>query len=452
MYNHQSPRRCFLARTSVFSIAVAFFNLSPLSAEERPPFGEVAPSGHAIPSGRRLVEHRIYVRGPVNASSKIPLAIGSGLVPISSTGDTTVLLALSDRGPNIPVKEAKGRSPERVLFPEPGFNPSLVPLVVRGSDLSHVLSNADPTLEFPLPVGEALPITSPSGEALTGIPSSHEDEIPLGPSLAVLNTTNEELAGIDPEAIAFDPHQKILWIAEEYGPSLLAIDPSTRRIKKRLVPGAGLPEIMKYRARNRGFEGLTYLPSEHLAVILQSPLHNRSTDTREGFVRLLILPSTPNSKDAVVTYPLVLPANAERDSYKIGELVALSNDTFLALEAYKSTDDQKHYHLILLDLSRARAVDSDHLVMDLRTLRAPIQRSLILDFKDFTWDSGKIEGLALINGNRTLIVAKDNDFGITLKGREKGKSGTQTATFKDVPTEFLILEFPRPLEDLIATR
>ena len=84
-------------------------------------------------------------------------------------------------------------------------------------------------------------------------------------------------------------------------------------------------------------------------------------------------------------------------------------------------------------------------------ITAPIQRSLVLDFKDFSWDSGKIEGLALINKNRTLIVSKDNDFGITLKPRDGEKAGAQIATFQDVPTEFLILDFPRPIEDLIAT-
>ena len=446
MYYQLFTRRFYLIPASIFWAILGVIDSGLACPSEVPML-----SGQS-PSTQRVVQHQTYLAASSDDGAKIPLAIGSGLATIYSSGDTSILLALSDRGPNITLDNAGGDAAERVLFPKPDFNPSLYALTIRGSEISVQPSSGDSDTGFLLPKGQALPVTSSTGHAITGLPSSREDEIALDSSRSEIDIPKDGGHGIDPEAVTFDTHRKVLWVAEEYGPSLLAIDPRTRRIKKHLYPGAGLPELVKHRATNRGFEGLAYLPSDHLAAILQSPLLNRTNGTREGFVRLLILPATANPKDAVVTYPLVIPAKAEQDSYKIGELVALSNDRFLALEAYKSKDDKRHYHLILLDLHKARAIDSNHFITSTGKITAPIQRSLVLDFKDFSWDSGKIEGLALINKNRTLVVSKDNDFGITLKPREEGKTGTHTATFKDVPTEFLILDFPRPLEDLIPTR
>ena len=446
MYYQLFTRRFYLIPASVFWVVLGGIDTGLASPPEVPMLSRTSPST------QRVVQHHTYLSPTSDDGTKIPFAIGSGLASIYSSGDASLLLALSDRGPNMTLDNAAVTAAAQVLFPKPDFNPSLYALTVRGSELSAHPSPGDSEMGFLLPKGQALPVTSSTGHSMTGLPSSREDEIALDSSHSEIDIPKDGGHGIDPEAVTFDTHRKILWVAEEYGPSLLAIDPSTRRITKELYPGAGLPELVKHRATNRGFEGLAYLPSDHLAAILQSPLHNRSNSTREGFVRLLILPATASPKDAVVTYPLVLPTNAEPDSYKIGELVALSNDRFLALEAYKSKDDKKHYHVILLDLHKARAIDSNHFITSTGKITAPIQRSLVLDFKDFSWDSGKIEGLALINKNRTLVVSKDNDFGITLKPREGEKPGAQMATFQDLPTEFLILDFPRPLEDLIATR
>ena len=445
MYYQLFTRRIYLIAASIFWAVLGVVDAGLASPPEVPMLSRESPST------QRVVQHQTYLAASSDDGTKIPLAIGSGLATIYSSGDASLLLALSDRGPNITLNNAGGDTAEQVLFPKPDFNPSFYALTVRGSEISVQPSPGDSDTGFLLPKGQALPVTSSTGHSMTGLPSSRKDEIALDSSHSEIDIPRDGGHGIDPEAVTFDTHRKILWVAEEYGPSLLAIDPSTRRITKELYPGAGLPELVKHRATNRGFEGLAYMPSDHLAAILQSPLHNRSNSTREGFVRLLILPATANPKDAVVTYPLVLPTNAEPDSYKIGELVSLSNHRFLALEAYKSKDDKKHYHVILLDLHKARAIDTDHFITSTGNITAPIQRSLVLDFKDFSWDSGKIEGLALINKNRTLIVSKDNDFGITLKPREREKTRAQIATFQDLPTEFLILDFPRPLEDLIAT-
>ena len=83
------------------------------------------------------------------------------------------------------------------------------------------------------------------------------------------------------------------WVAEEYSPSILKVDPSGKVVKRFVpqgleLPGAdypiveALPAVYGKRKINRGFEGLALSPDEKtLFLVLQSPLLNPDAAHRQ---------------------------------------------------------------------------------------------------------------------------------------------------------------------------
>lgn len=84
----------------------------------------------------RIVERFIYIDQTAGPGVKVPLAIGSGLRSFGTFNDTTIVVALSDRGPNVSLENLSSSGPERVVFPRPNFNPVIVPLAIRGLEVS----------------------------------------------------------------------------------------------------------------------------------------------------------------------------------------------------------------------------------------------------------------------------------------------------------------------------
>jgi hypothetical protein len=398
----------------------------------------------------REAKYFMYIDGPSSGDSRIPLAIGSGLVPIATVGDTTIVAALSDRGPNVAVENASKSGPEQVIFPTPDFIPVLVPLALRGSTLSPLsprLLESSPLKARP---DGRVELTNAPGSKVSGLPTNSEHEMAVGSDLKEIRSSGSSYLGVDTEAVTFDTRRGILWVSEEYAPSIFSVDPKSGKILSIRRPGVGLPKLLLKRAPNRGFEALTYTPSDHLVAVLQSPLFDAEREKAESFVRLLTIPADATSQAPPSTRALPLPTNAQPSTYKIGDVAALSASVFLALEAYQSKDEEKHHHLLLLDTGKAREIDSEKFLDDPQELPTPVSRKILLDFKDFEWDSGKIEGLAVIN-ERTLLISKDNDFGIKLKKGGKKRPLPREVAFKDIPTEFLILEFKKPLIELLPS-
>lgn len=379
----------------------------------------------------------------------ISLAIGSGLAVISSAGDSSLVLALTDRGPNVSVG-ALDSGAEQVVFPVPNFSPAVYPIIIEGSKISKTLPKHYPLQGLRLTPGSTIPLRSESGIPLLGLPTSSSEEAPHAASLEPLAVAPAG-QGVDPEAIAFDTRRKQLWIAEEYGPSILAINLSTGRITRQLTPDDGLPAITRHRAKNRGFEGLAYLPNDYLAAALQSPIVDPATSKAEPFVRLVLVPADTTSREHARTHAIPVPAAASEGSYKIGELAALSETKLLALESYQNYSDEKHYHLILLDLKGAIPIDSHQFIASSDKIAGAVTRSVVIDFADFKWASGKIEGLAVVDRGRTIVIAKDNDFGIRSKKSRDG-SNKPLVSFEEAATQFLILRLSKSIEELLSTR
>ena len=94
--------------------------------------------------------------------------------------------------------------------------------------------------------------------------------------------------GLDTESIAVDSEGNF-WTSDEYGPFIIKFDKNGKEFQ-RYEPGNGLPEILKYRQPNRGFEGLTISPSGKVFAAVQSGLNvNGETDSTAQFTRIVEL-------------------------------------------------------------------------------------------------------------------------------------------------------------------
>lgn len=181
---------------------------------------------------------------------------------------------ITDRGPNADAPSS-GKT-----FPVPAFTPTILKVRTVGSTIEIL---------------QALPITGvndatfgvtglPNLLNLTGLPAPNEaiyacDLGPLPTNPVVDNPTNPN--GIDSEGLVRQRNGSF-WVVEEYGPSLLRIDPNGR-VVKRFFPAdlldyfpvgtptgyaaddstRSFPAIYGLKRKlNRGFEGLTMSPDE----------------------------------------------------------------------------------------------------------------------------------------------------------------------------------------------
>jgi hypothetical protein len=126
--------------------------------------------------------------------------IGSDIYPTGRQGE---FWTVTDRGPNGQIKVACSK---RRTFPVPGFDPAIVKVRVFG-DTVKVL--------------DAIPITTSSGRAVTGLPDQQgRDEAPY--DYNALTALSYDPNGLDTEGIV-RTSDRTFWLVDEYGPSLVHV-------------------------------------------------------------------------------------------------------------------------------------------------------------------------------------------------------------------------------------
>lgn len=366
---------------------------------------------------------------------------GSGIAPVPGTSNEFWLLA--DRGPNV-----DGHPSSNKIFPVPDYQPGMM----------RVRLLADGTLQ----VLQTLRFANGDGSPMAGLPAApgdagttNETGYALDPDTNTPQTSPLPFdpAGLDPEAVvAMDDGS--FWLADEYGPWLVHLDASGRVIE-RIGPfgtvgtakspnphGRKLPSVYAKRRANRGMEGLTRTPSGWLVGMMQSPLLNPSSSavggTGAGSTRvcriLFINPATWQMRE----YAYVL----ESHSTAVSAILAVNDEEFLVLERDGGWPGSSSRLKKVFRIHVGQATDihdaSDgangklyhgKTVEQLRTaegLRAngiiPVAKWEVVDILALTDQHGnpyphdKPEGLALIDGGRTLVIVNDDDFGIVGNG------------------------------------
>ncbi|MDH6520767.1 hypothetical protein M2164_007390 [Streptomyces sp. SAI-208] len=340
--------------------------------------------------------------------------IGSDIFPAGRKGE---FWTVTDRGPNGQIKVG---GTKRRTFPVPGFDPAIVKIRLCG-DAVEVL--------------DAIPVTTSSGRAVTGLPDQQgRDEAPYDYRALTALPYNPD--GLDTEGIV-RAADGTFWLVDEYGPSLVHVS-ARGRVLTRYVPeglnltGAdypvleALPSVLLHRKINRGFEGLAQLPGGDLVLAVQSPLSLPDTAAGEASRTARLLRFSPKKKAVTAEYAyrfdpvdVVDPGEDDTSELKISSLVAVGGDRLLVEER---TDRAARLQLVRLDRSSnilGSSWDDDTTSPSLEQLADPAAKGvpvpakkLVVDLGTVAGVPGKIEGVARVDDD-TLALINDNDFGMT---------------------------------------
>ncbi|MEL7696582.1 MULTISPECIES: esterase-like activity of phytase family protein [Pantoea] len=388
----------------------------------------------------------------------LPVGIGSGLLFTGKQGDALTFETVTDRGPNADSPDMGKK--EAKIFVTPDFAPLLMKIRVQNG-------KAEAT--------DARPLHDEKGN-VNGLPLQDgvigsTNEVALSDTLKVLHGDNR---GLDTEGITTDGKGGY-WLCDEYGPFLINVDQRGRILSmhgpqaaegEKSIAG-GLPNVLKWRQPNRGFEGLTRMPDGRIIAAVQSTLDiNGKSKKQARFTRLVSFdPAT--GKTAMYGYPIDSEAYAKNNDAKIGDIVALDNQHILLIEQGSGKDDAMRNLIYKVDLSRATdlaAFDKPDEYPEFDDEKTLAQRGIklaaktrVVDLRQLGWQQEKAEGLALID-NKTLAVANDNDFGVkmVMKNPVEGKKrkdyrvneqGTLTVDDKPVATTIGLKPLEKPESD-----
>ncbi|MFF8864245.1 esterase-like activity of phytase family protein [Streptomyces sp. NPDC015139] len=340
--------------------------------------------------------------------------IGSDVYPAGREGE---YWTVTDRGPNGQIK-VDGK--KRRTFPVPGFDPAIVKVRVCGDTVEVI---------------DAIPLTTSSGKAVTGLPNQQSrDEAPY--TYDAGTPLSYDPNGLDTEGIVRAADGSF-WLVDEYGPSLVHVS-ARGKVLTRYVPEGlhltgtdypvveALPSILLHRKINRGFEGLAQLPGGDLVLALQSPLPLPDADAGDASRTTRLLRFSPRKKAVTAEYAyrfdpvnVVDPSEDDTSELKISSVVAVGGNRLLVEER---TD--KAARLQLVELSRRSDIlgdswDDDTTSPSLEQLDDPaaqgvpvLAKRLVVDLGKVAGVPGKIEGIARVDRD-TLALVNDNDFGMT---------------------------------------
>ncbi len=382
---------------------------------------------------------------------------------------------ISDRGPN-------GEDPR--TFPVYQFTPTILQVRTTGTAIEIL---------------QAIPIRGFGSVPVTGLPNLtnsaeviESGEIVSAPNEAFFACAAGEPVSPSPNINGLDTEGLVrtkdgyFWVAEEYSPSLLKIDPNGVVVRRYFptdladyvsdVAGTNfnypwddsalsIPKIYgQKRKLNRGFEGLTLSPdSKTLYIALQSPLNNPTTAAGNNARNTRILAFDIATEQVVGEYvyrfqpagefpaPPGLAANRARDM-KVSALSMLDQRRMLVLER---TDFIAKVYLVDLqgatDILHTQWDDVDtsptleELVSD-GTLEAAgitaLPKTLVATFDSTQGYPQKIEGMIAIDGN-TLVIANDNDFGV---GAFTGGANCALTTDNGFESLIHVVTLPTPIK------
>ncbi len=253
----------------------------------------------------------------------LPVGIGSGLLFTGKQGDALTFATITDRGPNADSpKEGKN---ETKIFVTPDFAPLLMTIRVQNGKAEAI----DPR-----------PLHDDKG-AINGLPLASDvigstNEVAFSDTLHRLKGDNR---GLDTEGITPDGKGGY-WLCDEYGPFLINIDSKGKILAihgpqaaegEKAIAG-GLPNILKWRQANRGFEGLTRMPDGRIIVAVQSTLDIDAKSKKKALFTRLVSFDPASGKTAMYGYPIDSAAYSKNSDAKIGDIVALDNQHILLIE------------------------------------------------------------------------------------------------------------------------
>ncbi len=357
---------------------------------------------------------------------------GSSLARVPGTTDQ--FYGLTDRGPNV---DGPGGTK---VEPLPSFTPAIGKFQLSGSTATLLAT-------IPLKAGDGTPYNgrvntqASTGETITDL---NGNVLPADPN------------GYDSEGLVAMA-DGTFWVSDEYGPFITHFDANGLQIGRLSPFDASLPVELRNRLANRGMEGLTITPDGSTLVgMMQSALQQVDLGGADAKKQAPVRIVTYKLATGEVHEYLYLLDNPSSTGTAVSEITALSNTQFLVDERDGKYPPNAYKKLHLIDLTGATDVGPlssvggatyinsgnfpgltiggssiEKLVVGQNTATAsttltglgitPVQKSLFLDVgglldsadpqgRIFSHD--KLEGVAVLNGGATLVIANDSDFGI----------------------------------------
>lgn len=310
-----------------------------------------------------------------------------------STKTKKVFYTLTDRGPNGKTKGGKKNPQRPFLFPD--FTPQILKLEWSKEKGAQVV--------------QKILLKSPEGESLTGLPNVLGDETPIDRNDKRLSA---KPWGLDSEGLAVDD-QKNFWVSEEYGPSLLKVNPQGQVIKKWIPFGssperaglAELPKFLKERKYNRGFEALVWTPQKTVLMFLQSEVP-KVTKTYAPIVEF-----DPKTEKTIGVY--LYPLSDEGG--KIGAATVGSAGDIWILEQNGEVGKKAWQRVFAVKMPKeANLFNEAILKQDLKLTGKEVllQKKEVLNLTESgLQDFEKLEGLCRDNEGSVYVV-NDNDFSV----------------------------------------
>ncbi len=354
---------------------------------------------------------------------------GSAWTPVPGSKDE--FYGLTDRGPNV-----DGPGKNEKLSPTPSFVPKIGRFKLVGTR-AVLQSTIDLHTAAGVPFNGQVDVAANTGETIRDLAGN------------VLPPTDH---GLDPEGLVALP-DGTFWVSDEYGPFLVHFDAKGGELE-RLAPGSGLPKELSLRTPNQGMEGLTITPDGGTLVgVVQSGLNTPGLSGSAKDVPLTRIVTVDLKTKAQREFVVPLE-NPKTNKVADSEITALSATTFLIDERDGNLAPKADKKLWTVDIAGATDVGPDSKVpgahydpergglqidgKPLETLVGPAStadgvaalakagitpaaKTKNLDFagliKDLDADGGffghdKIEGVATLDGGKTLYIANDSDFGL----------------------------------------
>jgi hypothetical protein len=347
-------------------------------------------------------------------------------------GSDTAFYGLTDRGPNVDGPDGSK------VEPLPDFQPAIGEFVLRHDGTARLIKRIGLSAFDGKPYNGQVNPDNSTSESITDL-----DGNALAPSFE----------GYDPEGLVA-MRDGTFWVSDEYGPFITHFSRTGRAIQ-RLSPNDGtLPRELIEREPNKGMEGLTITPNGRTLVgIMQAGLDAPDGPKSKNVTALRIV--TVDLRSYASHEYVYLLHNDGSPTTAVSEISAVDDHQFLVDERDGNVEPNANKKLFLVDLRGATDVgpssrvhgatyDGPHggLMVDGGTLEhlvgtdntadaavalhgagiRPVSSQLFLDIGGLVsaidptggfFGHDKVEGVAVLDGGKRVILSNDNDFGIS---------------------------------------
>lgn len=352
----------------------------------------------------------------------------SGLTYIPGT-DGKEFYTHSDRGVNIDAKNSLCTPTYDKIYAFPTYAPKIHRVKIENNEITII-----ETTTIKRPDGTTVTgLINPTGFGSTALEEARRDTISDCNNIASV-LLSKDVWGMDPEGITIGANNNF-WLCEEGGSSIWNLDMNGKVIN-RYSPFAtqlgaepeelAIDTVFKYRKNNRGFEGITIAPNGKVYAMIQSPiLYPTKTIGEKSFVHRLLEIDPQTQQTTMYAYlnpgiDGVSPDQIKAKDWKIGDLTAINDSTFLVIEQGIAGINIQH-KIYEIKINKATPITSGlyngKTVEELKDATGlasegitPVTKTLFFDLRANNWTHEKAEGLAIINDS-TFAVCNDNDFG-----------------------------------------